>query len=616
MFTHKSIRAIITVLVLYLGVSTVAVAQSDDHQPIFAPLTIGPAPSQTRLANGAPGPKYWQNRADYNIQAVLDTATHTVRGSMTFRYTNNSPDALPILWMQTELDPNETIQQFTQSVNGKFVSLTLENHNTETKVTLAQPIKTGTTAEFHIQWSFVILPGQGGGRMGRDGMRYQIAQWYPRVNVYDDVKGWNTEPYTTGAEFYLDYGDYNLSVTVPAGYIMAATGTLDNPKEVLTATEIARLKQALTADTVIHVITAAELANGSARPKHDGTLTWKWHAKNVRDMVWAAAPSFRWDATHWKGVLAQAFFPDSTAVSWDEAADMVRTSLQEYSELWFPYPYPQATVVQGPITGMEYPMIAWIPFFPGKPRLYYSITHEVGHNWFPMIVGSNERVHTWMDEGFNQFMNSFAEARRYPENGSQEARTSAYVRQIGQSMVSGRDTPLETGQVIGNSGAEYMKTAAVLEMLRRDVMGPELFDKGMRTYVQRWAYKHPTPMDFFRTMNDVAGKNLDWFWREWFLETPQFDQAIDSVAVTSSGNAEHVTVGYRNKQAGVMPLLVRFTFSDSTTKDFTYPADIWKSDAMYTASYDFSGKTVKQIQIDPERHFIDVGRTDNTWVAK
>ncbi|HXC24632.1 MAG TPA: hypothetical protein VNU46_01870, partial [Gemmatimonadaceae bacterium] len=226
---------------------------------------------------------------------------------------------------------------------------------------------------------------------------------------------------------------------------------------------ITRLKQALTADTVIHVITAAELANGTARPTHDGMLTWKWHANNVRDAVWAAAPSFRWDATHWQGALAQAFFPDSTAVSWDEAADMVRTSLQEYSEHWFPYPYPQATVVQGPITGMEYPMISWIPFFPGKPRLYYSITHEVGHNWFPMIVGSNERVHTWMDEGVNQFINSF---------------------------------------------------------------------------------------------------------------------------------------------------------SDSTTQEFTYPAEIWKHGATYTASYDFPGKTVKQIWIDPDRHFVDIDRTNNKWVAQ
>ena len=580
------------------------------------PLTLPPAPSAVRLANGAPGPKYWQNRADYDLHATLDTGTHAVHGSMTLRYTNHSPDTLPILWMQTEHDPNEPIQQFVQSVHGTLVPLTLENHNTETKVTLAEPILPGATAEFHVQWSFVLRPGEGGHRQGRDGMRYQIAQWYPRVNVYDDVKGWNIEPYTTGAEFYLEYGDYTLTVTVPAGYIMAATGTLDNPKDVLTSTEIARLKQALIADTVIHVITAAELANGTARPKHDGMLTWRWHARNVRDAVWAAAPSFRWDATHWRGVLAQAFFPDSTAAAWEDAADMVRTSLQEYSDHWFPYPYPQATVVQGPIRGMEYPMISWIPFFPGKPRLYMSITHEVGHNWFPMIVGSNERVHAWMDEGVNQFINSFSESRRYPEQGSQEARARAYVQVIEQLIVSGSDAALETGQGTGNVGVAYTKTAGVLEMLRSDILGPALFDRGLRIYVQRWAYKHPTPMDFFRTMNDVAGRNLDWFWREWFLATPKFDQAIDSVRVVSSAQATHITVVYGNRQAGVMPLVVRFTFSDGTTRDFTYPVEIWKHGATYTAPYDVSGKTVRQIWIDPDQHFVDIDRTNNRWVAR
>ena len=580
---------------------------------VFAPLTLGPAPSRTRLANGAPGPKYWQNRADYDLHATLDTATHTVNGSLTLRYTNNSPDVLKTMWFQTEQDPDEPISRFAQEVHGKFVPVKLENHNTETEVTLTAPILPKQTATFQIEWHF---DKPHGGRMGWDGTRYQIAQWYPRPNVYDDVKGWNTEPYTTGAEFYLEYGDYTLSVTVPAGYIVAATGTLDNAQDVLTPTEISRLAQAATSDTVIHVITDAELKNGSARPRHDGTVTWKFHAKNVRDMVWAGAPEFQWDAMHWKNVLTQAFYPVSASSSWDEAADMVRTSIQEYSEHWFPYPYPQASVVQGPITGMEYPMISWIPFFPGKPRLYYSITHEVGHNWFPMIVGSNERVHTWQDEGFNQFINTFAEARRYPKNGDQMTRGQAKIRALGQSIAQGQDEVLETGQVIGNSGAQYEKTAAVLQMLRNDVMGPATFDKGIQTYVKRWAFKHPTPMDFFRTMNDVGGKNLDWFWREWWLETPKFDQSIDSVAVTPSGNGSHVAVVYGNKQAGVMPLLVRFTFSDSTTQDFAYPADIWKSGATYTASYDFPGKAVKEIRIDPERHFIDVVRANNSWTAK
>ena len=601
-----SLTAVLTGLALAMASAPAAQAQATDP---FAPLTIGPAPSQTRLANGAPGPKYWQNRADYDLHATLDTAAHTIRGSLTLRYTNNSPDVLKTMWFQTEQDPDEPISRFVQDVHGKLTPVTLANHNTETEVTLAAPIKPGETATFQVDWQFNKFHG---GRTAHQGVLYEVAQWYPRVNVYDDVKGWNTEPYTTGAEFFLDYGDYTLTVTAPAGYIIAATGTLDNAKDVLTPTEISRLAVAAKADTVVRVVTQPELESGAARPTKDGTLTWKFHAKNVRDAVWCAAPDFQWDATSWHGVLAQSYYQPPAASIWNEAADMARMSIQEYSERWFPYPYPQVSVVAGPVFGMEYPMLSMDGMVQSNTMLYSVITHEVGHNWFPMIVGSNERVHTWQDEGFNQFINTFSEARRYPQGGDQAARAVTYVRGLGQSMAQGQDEVLETGQVIGNSGGQYFKTAAVLQMLRRDVMGPETFDKGLRTYIQRWAYKHPTPMDFFRTMSDVAGKNLDWYWREMFLEDPKFDQAIDSVQV----NGTHVRVVYGNQAPGVLPLLVRVTFADSTKQDFTYPVDIWKAGTTYVATYDFPGKTVKEIRIDPERHFIDALRTNNIWTAK
>jgi hypothetical protein len=533
---------------------------------------------------------------------------------MVLHYTNNSPDTLRILWIQTEQDPNEIIDKFVQSVKGQFVPVTLENHVTETKVTLAEPIKPGSTATFQVVWQFSMHPGQGDSRMRREGTLYEIAQWYPRVNVYDDVKGWNTEPYTTGAEFFLEYGDYTMEVTVPAGYIMAATGTLDNGADVLTPTEIARIAAATKADTVVRIVTAAELASGAARPTRDGTLTWKFHAKNVRDAVWCAAPDFQWDATSWKGILAQSYYRPAAASTWEEGADMARMSIQEYSERWSQYPYPQVSVVEGPVGGMEYPMLSMNPKGESKPDLYDVLTHEVGHNWFPMVVGSNERVHTWMDEGFNQFINTFSEARRYPQQGDQTER-AAYNAKMTQMLFP--NSPLETGAVIGNSGEQYLKTAAVLQMLRRDVMGPELFDRGLRTYIQRWAYKHPTPVDFFRTMSDVAGHNLDWFWREWFLETPKFDQSIDSVSQTTQGQETHVTVVYGNKGRGVMPLLVQFTFSDSSTQDFNYPVEMWKKDsAAHTVSYSFSGKTVTRIVIDPGSHFMDVDRANNIWKAK
>ncbi|HXC25579.1 MAG TPA: M1 family metallopeptidase, partial [Gemmatimonadaceae bacterium] len=478
--------------------STAHSASSATDSSIFAPLSLPPAPSTTRSANGAPGAHYWQNRASYDLQATLDTVTGTIQGSMVLHYTNHSPQTLDALWFQTEQnrfrnDPasaggdsakahtyGDIIDQFTEHVNGKAVPVQLEDHATETKVTLPTPLKPGATATFTVTWHFTV-PVEGD-RMDRQGSLYQIAQWYPRLNVYDDVKGWNIEPYLGQGEFFLEYGDFTMNVTVPANYVVAATGTLDNPNDVLTPAEIDRLKQAMTADTVIHVITASELTSGAARPKHDGMVTWKFHAKDVRDAVWCAAPDYQWDATHWKGVLVQAYYRPPAVVTWKEAADMVRMSIQEYSERWAPYPYPQVTAAEGPVHGMEYPMLSMDATFNNEPRLYLSITHEVGHEWFPMLVGSNERVHQWMDEGVNQFINTFSNARRYPDRGDQIKRADQYRTGIEDAVTQHQDAIIEvpSDSVDGNRYGyiAYFKPAGVLQMLRRDVLGPELFDKG------------------------------------------------------------------------------------------------------------------------------------------
>ena len=533
------------------------------------------------------------------------------------RYTNNSPNTLDVIWMQMEqnrLRPDQgatsppygdVIEEFAQVVGGRPTPVQVEDHKEEAKVALARPIKPGETATFQVAWHFLVPPPTRplGRRMGRTGALYQIAQWYPRVNVYDDVKGWNTEPYLGPSEFFLDYGDYTMEVTVPADYIVAGTGTLENPKEVLTPAELSRLAVAAKADTVVRVVTAEELNSGAARPTRSGMLTWKFRAKNVRDAVWCASPQYQWDATSWHGILAQSYYRPAAAAAWHDAADMVRMSIQEYSERWYPYPYPQATATEGSIGGMEYPMLS----MDNSGGDYGTITHETGHNWFPMIVGSNERMHTWMDEGFNTFINAFSEARR--EGGSADAR-------LGREAWRGGGSVLETGEVIGNSGAQYQKTGYVLEVLRRDILGPAVFDKAFRTYIQRWAYKHPTPMDFFRTMSDVSGKNLDWFWRGAFLEAPLFDQAIDSVTQTAQGNGTRVTVRYANKGRVVMPLLVHFVFNDGTTRDVTHPADVWRANSTsYTASYTLP-KRVTNIVLDPDRHLPDADRSNNSWTVK
>ena len=401
---------------------------------IFAPLNLRPG-NIYRTGSGAPARDYWQQKADYDLKATLDTASKTLHGSLTLRYTNRSPDTLTFIWFQVEQNafksnsmnsfifPEESrfgargfeggdIIEHLNQIRGtgaaaKPTALKSRVEGTMMKVDLAEPLAPGKTATLDIAWHFLI-PEHGADRMGRDGSLYELAQWYPRVAVYDDVRGWNTEPYLGQGEFYLEYGDYALSVTVPAGYIVAATGQLENPREVLTPTQIARLAQAAKSDSVVRIITAAELASGGARPAKTGNLTWRFTSKNVRDVVWAASPQYQWDASSYKGSMAFAYYRPSAVETWKDAADMSRMSIQEYSERWFPYPWPHISAVEGPISGMEYPMVAMETRSQDKYDLYNVVTHEIGHMWFPMIVGSNERMHMWQDEGFNTFINTFS----------------------------------------------------------------------------------------------------------------------------------------------------------------------------------------------------------------
>jgi hypothetical protein len=614
---------------------------------IFAPLVFS-TPSATRAASGAPGAHYWQNRADYDLKATLDTGTKTVSGEMVFRYTNNSPDTLTYIWMQLEQNAfrknslsSQVYSQGSRWNPGQFeggdrltrieqvlagsgsakrkVPITIREGETMMKVPLAEPLAPGRTATLEMAWNFLV-PEHGADRMGRDKALFEIAQWYPRAAVYDDLRGWNNDPYIGQGEFYCDYGDYTVAVTVPAGYIVAGTGLLDNPKEVLTATQISRLAEALTSDKVVPVITADELKSGAARPTKTGMLTWKFHAKNVRDAVFAASPDYQWDATSYKGIYAFGYYRPSAADLWTESADMAKMSIQEYSERWFQYPWPQISVVEGPVSGMEYPMLAMEDHSQSKQGLYNVITHEVGHNWFPMIVGSNERVYMWQDEGFNTFINTFSEARRFPKDGDQMERAAGERGQVEMVMKADQDGPILTPPdrisepLLGISA--YVKPSVGLQLLRQEILGPDAFDDAFRTYVARWAFKHPAPADFFRTMEDASGHRLDWFWREWFVENVHFDQAIDGVRATNSGDTAQVLVAYGNRARGVLPIRARFTMSDGSTQDFNYPAEVWSTNTVrYIRRYAFVGKKVVKIELDPDHLLVDIDRTNNTWTA-
>ncbi|HYV96365.1 MAG TPA: M1 family metallopeptidase [Gemmatimonadaceae bacterium] len=623
---------------------------------VFAPVNWLPA-SGVRTGSGAPGAHYWQQRADYDLKAKLDTGAKKLMGEMTMRYTNNSPDTLRFIWMQVEqnafregslnsyvfaassrfgarnFEGGDVIERFNQ-VTGTAAApikrpLKTRVEGTMMKVDLLVPLPPGQAATFDVAWHFMI-PEHGADRMGYDGALFELAQWYPRVAVYDDLRGWNTEPYLGQGEFYLDYGDYSLEITLPSGYIAIATGELQNPAEVLTPVQVARLTRARMSDTTIHIITQDELKNGNARPKTAAAwLTWKFRAKNVRDAVWAASPEYMWDASSWQGHMAYAFYRPTAIETWKDAADMSRMSIMEYSERWFTYPWPHITAVEGPISGMEYPMIAMETKSDDKYDLYNVVTHEIGHMWYPMIVGSNERMHMWQDEGFNTFINYFSEARRYPEKGDYAKRV-AFDRDsaVTKFMQLGVDAPLEINpdrirpDVLGENA--YVKTAVGLSLLREEILGPAAFDDAFREYTRRWAFKHPTPQDFFRTMEDVSGRRLDYFWREWFFENPHFDQAVDTVAsrmktdpVTKKAtDTMLVAVRYANRARGVLPLHVRFTFSDGSTQNFDYPAEVWSTNTTYyIRQYTFVGKKVTRIELDPDHRLVDLDRTNNVWGA-
>ncbi len=644
----------LTLLLLLSTLTTAAAAQQPAaaaqlpvvDTSIFAPLNL-PTATSVRTASGAPGAKYWQNRADYDLAATIDTATKSLRGQLTLRYTNHAPDTLYYVWLQTEqnafranslnsfifpqdsrfgargFEGGDVFDRFDQLVPAvakgavKRVPVARRDNETTLKVTLAEPLAPGKTATFDIAWHFLI-PEHGADRMGRDGTLYELAQWYPRMSVYDDVRGWNTDPYLGQGEFYLDYGDYNLAITVPAGYIVAATGALINGAEVLTATQQARIAKAAKSDSVIRIVTAAELKNGTARMRTSGTLTWKFAAKNVRDAVFAASPDYQWDASSYQGILAMSYYRPSAASNWFDAADQARMSIKEYSERWFPYPWPQISAVEGPITGMEYPMVA----MEGKSEdvfdLYNVVTHEIGHMWFPMIVGSNERLYMWQDEGFNTFINTFSEALRYPQKGDQMARAAEERALIEQVMRAGVDKPVDiapdriNSQFLGLSA--YLKPSVGLQLLRQEILGPVVFDEAFRSYTARWAFKHPTPADFYRTMMDASGRRLDWFFRQWFLENARFDQSVDLVSTRAVGESTQVTVVYGNKQRGVLPIIAHFTFSDGSTQDYRYPAEVWSTNSVkYLRRYAITGKQLVKVELDPEKRLLDIDRTNNVW---
>ena len=555
-----------------------------------------PGPNRTRTADGRPGPDYWQQRADYTIAATLDTTAQSVSGTVSIRYTNNSPDTLRWVWLQLDqnlyrsgskgsalypADSRWGVRGFEggyaireMTVNGRAATGKVDD--TMMRVDLDAPIAPkGGVATIAMQFSFRV-PEHGSDRMGRDGTLYEIAQWYPRMAVYDDVRGWNTDPYLGQGEFYLEYGNIDYAITAPAGYTIAGSGVLRNPAEVLTAEQRTRLARAAKAEQVIAIISLEE---AQAR-QTTGTKTWRFRAENVRDVAWAGAPDFRWDATSWNGILTQAFYQFAkTGKAWERAAEQTQWSIRTYSQLFFPYPYPQATSVAGPVGGMEYPMFVMVGYGSNDDptTVFGVIDHEHGHEWFPMIVGSNERRYAWQDEGFNTYINAFSNERRYPATSS----WTGYVQNWRAATDGGIASPLMTPPDRINPAAlgaiGYRKPGAVMLALRNHVVGQEAFDRAMREYARRWAFKHPTPGDFFRTMESMTGQDLAWYWRSFWYTDDVLDIAIDSVRTTTQDGQALAIVAMHRTTSIPFPVELRLRFADGSTQDARIPVEIWSS---------------------------------------
>jgi len=586
-------------------------------------------PNRYRSAIGSPGPDYWQQRADYTISATLDSASHSIRGAVQIRYTNNSPDTLRYVWLQLDQNLNRPGSQGSmlfaaesrwgvRGFNGGYElrdvrvnaqSVAPRVHDTMMQLSLPVPLRPkGGTTTVTMDYSFRV-PEHGSDRLGRDGALYEIAQWYPRMAVYDDVTGWNTDPYLGQGEFYLEYGDIDFAITVPAGYTVAASGTLQNPREVLTAVQRERLARAASTQEVVAIIPQAE---ARARPT-PGTRTWRFRAEKVRDVAWAAAPDFRWDATSWNGILAQSYYQwPKAGKAWEGAAEQTRWSIRHYSETFYPYPYPQATTVAGPVGGMEYPMFVMVGTDRDSLSLFSTINHEHGHQWFPMIVGSNERRYPWMDEGLDTYINAFAMERRWRDTAMIESLLDNWK----STVDAGNDVPLMTpADNIPTSafGAlAYRKPAAVLLTLRNHVVGPALFDFAFREYIRSWAFKHPTPGDFFRTIENAAGRDLSWYWRQFWYTTELLDVAIDSVTQRPQG-AEHVaTVALHRTTAVMLPVRIRLKYANGSTGDFSLPVSIWANGDRFDATLMAPARVVGA-RLWPDRSVPDWNPDNDAW---
>lgn len=628
---------------------------SYDYNAAFGPGFYNNSGNEYRSASGQPGPKYWQNRADYKLTASLNDQTGEIVGSEILTYSNNSPDALSFLWLHVDQNlfakesRGNAVIPTGGSRNGakgevfdgghniksvKLVSAVKGGKSTETplkftitdtrmQIMLPSDLKTGGKVSLKIEFSFVS-PVYGSDRMGiqptKNGKIFEVAQWFPRMCVYDDIRGWNTTPYLGAGEFYLEYGDFDMKITAPSNHIVVASGELLNPNEVYTAEQIKRWNQAKQSDKTVVIRSAAEVTAAASRPSGKPNLTWHFSIKNSRDVAWASSASFIIDAARinlpsGKKSLAISAYPEESdgVKAWGRSTEYTKACIEHYSQKWFEFPYPAATNVGGVVGGMEYPGIVFCEYTAKGEGLWGVTDHEFGHTWFPMIVGSNERVFGWMDEGFNTFINGLSTDAfnngEYKHPGTPISQL-ALATQSMEPVMSAPDNMKEA-----NIGwLVYYKPAAGLKMLRDEVLGPERFDYAFKTYIERWAFKHPQPEDFFHTMENVAGEDLAWFWRSWYLNKWPMDQAITKIMYKKNNPAKGVFITLENLGQMPAPVIMDINYKTGSTERLKLPVEVWQRNTTWTFMH-ASTSEIESITLNPAGTLPDVNAANNVWTS-
>jgi hypothetical protein len=627
-----------------------------DPRASFAPLTLPDPVNAFRAGDGAPGGAYWQNRADYLIHATLDPSRQLLTAQESIHYRNNSPRALDALWIQ--LDQNiyrpDARARFARDQLGRpstmgysLDSVQIRQHGrrsraayviSDTRMQLRLPALLpafGGEIVIEIRYHYTVPDGGFGGRTGymptAHGAIYDIAQWYPRMAVYDDVRGWDTLPYL-GHEFYLEYGDFDYYVSVPSDMIVAGAGELQNPQQVLSPRQRRRLLAARASEQTVTIRSAAEAAEAAPARSPSDTRTWHFRLRQARDVSFAASRAFIWDAARidlpgGAHSLAMAFYPEESAGpgGWGRTVAFLKDAVQNFSRRWSVYPYPCAVAVAGSVGGMEYPGIVFDDYRDAGKTLFAITAHEIGHTWFPMVVGFNERRSEWMDEGFNTFIDvyesqDFNHGEFAPKSDREYAPAAAGTPadqiatlladpQLPVMMSLADQVPAQYGHALN-----YFKSAYGLVLLREQILGPERFDWALRKFIRDWSFRHPTASDFFRAMDSAGGEDLSWFWRGWYFNNWKLDLAVRSVKPVDGDWRLGSQISVANLDSLVLPALLRIEFADGSSRTVQLPAESWIEQGTATLQIN-SQQPISSVSIDPEHVLPDEYRSNNRWHA-